>query len=440
MAASVTARERASFWSAFVGWIFDYYDVTLLALLEVPISRTFGLSTGQIGETISVQLGALAVGGVVFGLLADKVGRRPVLLATVVIYCAANLARAFSPDYVWLLAWTAVAGLGLGGEYGVGQTLVSEMSRPHRRGLLSGFLYGGSFVGSMIASLIVSYAVPEIGWRAAFGVSAAPVVIAIYIRMRTPESEAWAAKSRSAARLQWGQILAPSFIKPFFMCLFAAILQFFAYYGITSLLPTYLVKTAHFSISGASWWYFFTAVAGLVGCAVGAYTMDRWGRRVTLSYLTATAAVAGIVLYALGRQLSASVLILILFFFLYFGSNGGTVFGALFSEMFPTELRSTGVSSALQIARGLAFIPPLVTAALLPRFGYGLVILIGACEFLVLAAWAWVFKETKGVRIAEIDEKLADDDAGRTPQAISALSPGSPGASGQETGNREELS
>lgn len=167
---------------------------------------------------------------------------------------------------------------------------------------------------------------------------------------------------------------------PFFKCLIAACLQFFAYYGITTFLPTYLTKQG-LSITHASWWVLFSALAGLVGNVVASYTNDRWGRRVTLCYLAATAAVGGIILFLTWQYLLTSSWILLPFFILYFGCNAATVFGVLFSEMFSSDLRSTGVSAALQIGRGLAFFPPLIAASMSAAWGYQSVVLVGALEF-----------------------------------------------------------
>jgi putative MFS transporter len=397
------AQARA-FISAFVGWVFDFYEIILLTFLIVPISRDLHLSPSHIAYVFSTQLLFLAIGGVTSGLLADRYGRRPILMWTIIIYTVGTLARAFTFNEVWLLLWTAFAALGIGGEYAVGQTLVSEVMPANRRGWWSGILYAGNYGGIVAASLVGGYLAPIIGWRWTFAVSALPILFALYVRASAPESDVWEMKKKNV-KTNWRAFTRRSFLKPFFLCLVAAMLQFFAYYGITAFLPTYLVKQG-FSLGKAAWWLFFTnAFSGLVGSLVGSYTSDRWGRRVTLSYLAATAATGGLVLFLTWRYLLTSSWILVPFFFLYFGSNGATVFGVLFSEMFPTEVRTTGVASALQIGRGMAFIPPLITAAIFPVYGYAPIVLMGAAEFGLLAIWAWVFKETRGKSILEIDRE-----------------------------------
>lgn len=403
-AEQVTKAQFSAWLGAFVGWIFDYYEVFLLAFLAIPISKEFGLAPSQTAYIFSVQLLFIAVGGVVFGYLADRFGRKRILMWTVVVYAVFTFARAFSSSYAMLLGLTAVAAFGIGGEYGVGQTLVSEALPRERRGWWSGLLYGGIYIGIALGALVGGNVAPVIGWRWTFALSGLPVLIAIFIRFWTPESKMWEAK-RPAARSYWSLIMRRSFLGPFALCLGAASLQFFAYYGITTFLPTYLVKEG-FSISKASWWLFFTAFAGLVGSTAAAYTSDRWGRRITLSYVAGSAALGGLILFLSWRYLLTSSWILVPFFILYFGSNGAAVFGALFSEQFPTVTRSMGVSASLQIARGLAFLPPIIAAAIFPTYGYAPIVLGGAVLFALLSLGAWVFKETRGKDLDEVDREV----------------------------------
>lgn len=396
----VGKEQARAFGSALVGWVFDYYEVFLLTILIVPIAQALDLSSFQTGAVFSVELGCMAAGGVIFGALADKYGRRDVLMWTVIIYAGATMARALVPNYTVLLVLTAIAAFGIGGEYGVGQALVSEIMPRNRRGWWSGLLYGGIYIGIMMASVVGGQLTPLVGWRWTFALSGLPLLFAIYIRRKAPESDVWSAQREKTSGPGLRLVCTRRFLAPFMLCLVAGTLQFFAYYGVTTFLPTYLVSQG-FDMGQASWWLFFTGLAGLVGCFMGAYTSDRWGRRITLSYLSGAAAVGGVVLFFTWGSLLDTLWILVPFFFLYLGSNGATVFGALFSELFPTEVRSTGVSSALQIARGLTFIPPLVTAFIMPRYGYAPVVLIGAAEFGLLALWAWVFRETRGISVAE---------------------------------------
>lgn len=398
MTAHTGSERRNAFLGAAIGWIFDYYEVFLMSLLVIPITQDFGLSPAQVSWIFGIQLLFLGAGGVLFGMLADRIGRKRVLFWTIVVFGAATLARAVAPDYPTLLVLTAIAGLGIGGEYGVGQTLVAEVMPADRRGWYSGLLYGGIYVGIMLGAVVGGYVTPHVGWRLTFALSGLPVLFAIFVRVKSPESQAWEETRRARPPAASGAgpvraIVSRRYLPRFLLCLLAAVLQFFAYYGIATFLPSYLVEQG-FSMSKASWWLFFTGVAGLAGCVWGSWSNDRFGRRATLSVLAAVAGVSGLVLAAAWNQLLAGGIgvILIPFFFFFVGSNGAVAFGALFSEMFPTAFRTTAVSSALQIARGLSFFPPVIAGALVPRFGYEPVVYLSAGEFLLLAGIAWAFR------------------------------------------------
>jgi MFS family permease len=236
--------QRGAFISALVGWIFDYYEVFLLTMLVVPIADEMGLSTGQVGAIFSVQLLFMAIGGVGFGYLADRLGRRNVLMWTIIIYCVFTVARAFVPNYAVLLIFTAIAALGIGGEYGVGQTLVAELVPRNRRGWWSGLLYGGIYIGIMLAALVGGQVAPHIGWRWTFVLSGLPILIAIYVRMAAPESDVWATDRRMGGKPDLSLLRRKVFVVPLLMCLAAGVMQFFGYYGITTFLPTYLAARA----------------------------------------------------------------------------------------------------------------------------------------------------------------------------------------------------
>jgi MFS family permease len=390
------AAKYKVFFGAYIGWIFDYYEVFTLSFIVIPMAAALSLSTGQVAQLFSIQLGFLALGGIIFGILGDKIGRKKILIWTLVIFCFATLMRAFTFNYAWLVIWTAVAGFGLGGEYGAGQALVSEVVPAKQRGFWSSLLYGGAYVGIFFGALIGGFILPAIGWRWTFVISALPILVALYLRKDVEESEVWKKNIKNANNTGFQKKFGfKRFWKPFAIALIAAVFQYFAYYGITNFLPTYLVKYEGFEMGKTAWWLFFTALAGLVGSVIGGYTADHWGRRITLSYLALIAAFGGLLLYFTWNTLLHSFWILVPIFLLYMGSNGATVFGSLFSEIFPTDLRSTGISWALQIGRGLAFLPPLITAAIFPVYGYKPIILMGAGFFFALCLWAWVFPETK---------------------------------------------
>lgn len=272
-------------------------------------------------------------------------------------------------------------------------------------------LYGGAYIGIFLGAIMGGFILPLIGWRWVFIVSALPILLALWLRKDVEESKVWEqeiknkkVKEKVSIKKKYGL---NRFWKPFTIALIASILQYFSYYGITNFLPTYLVNYEGFEIGKAGWWLFFTALAGLIGSFVAGYTTDKWGRRITLSYLAFVAALGGIALYFTWSSLIDSLWILLPMFFLYFGSNGASVFGSLFSEIFPTDVRATGISWSLQIGRGLSAFPPLIVAAVFPVYGYKPIILAGAALFLMLSLWAWVFPETKNTRLDRVPNNFS---------------------------------
>jgi MFS transporter, putative metabolite:H+ symporter len=392
--------QRGAFLGALIGWVFDYYEVFLMTLLVVPIAAEFDLSSRQVGFLLGMQLLFMGVGGVFFGWLADRIGRKKVLIITIAIFSVFTFARALSPNYEVLLLLTCVAAIGIGGEYGVGQTLVAEVVPQHRRGWWSGLLYGGVYVGIIAGSLVGGYLTPEIGWRWTFALSGLPVLFALWVRRNTPESHVWADRVEQTTEGRTDRTrVSPTIVRVWLLCVLAASLQFFAYYGIASFLPKYLVDQGS-SVTSASTWLLFTAVAGGVGCFIGSYLSDRIGRRKTLFLLASLAFVSGLGLVATWDQLlEGGGWVRVAFFAFFIGANGPAVFGALFSESFPADIRATAVSSALQLARGMSFFPPIVAAALVPTFGYRPIVLAAGIMFGCLAALAWAFTETSGKQL-----------------------------------------
>lgn len=396
-------QQKLAYLGAYVGWLFDYFEISLLSLIIVPVAAYLGLSASLIALTLAIQLGTFPVGGIIWGWLGDKYGRKSMMMWTIVIYGFGALMRAFTFSYWWFILWTIIAALGIGGEYGLGNTLVAEAVGKERRGWWAGTLYGALYFGIMISALFGGYVIPVVGWRMAFVLAALPVFAVVLIRFTTPESELWKAsvKERAEKHLSIRQTISlRKYIIFFVIALVPAVLESFAYYGIVAFLPTWLVKEG-LTLTKASWWIFYTALGGLAGNTVGAVMNDRIGRRATGSILSLISGVSGFVLVAEWPVLLTSSLIIIPFFFVFFGLTVLTQVGPLCAELFPTSLRSTTTAAVVQIGRGMGFFPPLIAVALLPLFGYGTVVELSAVEALVIAGWMWFFPETRNMKLPE---------------------------------------
>lgn len=389
------------FFAAYFGWVFDYFEVTFLTIVLVPISKDLGFGAPQISLVVAVQLLAFGAGGLIFGRISDQLGRKTALQWSIVLFAAATLARAFTPNFGYLLVFSIIAGIGLGGEYGAGQSLVSETVKNKVRGRWSSFLYSGIFIGIMLGSVYGGTVVPAVGWRWSFAIASVPVILLVVCRRWMSESEVWENAKKSHGTASIRELLTPRFLGMLLLCLATAALQLLAYYGITAMMPSYLVLTAGFTLTSAGWWFFFTGVAGLAGASTAAVVIDRIGRRVTLTSFAVLGAIAGFVVVLIWRYLDQNIpLAMIGFFFLYaaFGATA-SVFGSLFSEVFDTRVRGTGVAAALQLARSASAAGPLIAGAFYPLVGY-LPIIAGAMLLLVaLGAIAWAFPERTGASI-----------------------------------------
>lgn len=394
--------------TAFAGWVFDYYEISLMTFLIVPIAVEFHLSGSETAFLLSMQLLGIAVGGVLFGYLGDRIGRRSVLLITIGVFGAFTLARAFAPDYSTLLVFGVIAAIGLGGEFGVGQSLVSEVVPTAKRGRWGAALYSGAGIGLAGSALVGGYLLPVVGWRWVFALSCFPVLLAIVARFTVPESEEWeqhstGGKNGGKAKTDWSLVWSAKFLKPLGLSIFACSISFFGFYGVAAFLPTYLVTVQGFSFSKAAWYVVIVGVAITIGSISSGFLADRIGRRVAWTVMACCATVGSAILGFLFQSAVVSLWSLAAVFLTYLGTSGAALFGVVFSEQFPTRVRSLGVGTALQIGRGLSFFPPLIAAAVYPVYGFAPLAFGAAVLFAMLAVVGWVFKEGRGRALEDIE-------------------------------------
>jgi MFS family permease len=176
---------------SWAGWVFDFYDLILFTFLIIPIGLELHLSTLMLSYALSASIIAAAVGGVVFGVLSDKYGRKPVLQWTIIIYSIGTLLCAFSNSIETLIIFRIITGLGVGGEWATGQTYVNETFPAKLRGKFGALLQTGNPVGFIMAAVVGGFLAPIIGWREAFLVSVFPAILVILIRRKIPESDLW---------------------------------------------------------------------------------------------------------------------------------------------------------------------------------------------------------------------------------------------------------
>jgi SHS family lactate transporter-like MFS transporter len=177
--------------AGFLGWTLDAFDFFVVVFLYDTLSHQFGVTKRAIVLTTTATLAMRPLGAVLFGLLADRYGRRIPLMCNVLYFSAIELLCGFSPNYTFFLVMRALFGIGMGGEWGVGASLAMEAAPPRWRGILSGILQSGYSIGYLLAAVAARFLLPAWGWRAMFWAGAVPALLALYIRTKVPESEAW---------------------------------------------------------------------------------------------------------------------------------------------------------------------------------------------------------------------------------------------------------
>jgi len=276
----LTSAQRHAYFAALGGWSLDAFDFFIFVFCLKAISADFHTDVKAVTEGIFLTLAFRPLGALAFGWLAEKFGRRPILMVNVLSYSVVQLATAFAPDLATLLALRALFGFAMGGEWGVGAALALETLPAKGRGFFSGLLQEGYVIGYLLASVIFKFAFVHVGWRGMFIISAASALLVLYIRFGVEESPAWrqgVSQRRASAATVWAAIRGnlPTFI---YLVLLMACFNAFSH-GSQDMYPTFLLTQRGFSpeVTGS------LAIVMNVGALIGGITFgalsERLGRK-----------------------------------------------------------------------------------------------------------------------------------------------------------------
>jgi len=399
---------------SWAGWVFDFYDLMLFSFLLIPIGKELRINDIQISLVLGSSLAATALGGVIFGYLCDRIGRKTVLQLTIIIYSIGTFLCGFSPNIMFLLVFRIITGLGVGGEWATGQTYIGETFPPSIRGRFGAFMQTGAPLGIALAALVGGFIEPLAGWRMCFFVSLLPSVLVIFIRKKLPESDIWQARQQLAGNIKNSaekeskiRLLLSIKYRPLFIkALVLAIFDMSAYWYTYSWLPGYLYKQRHLTLTKSTAWMLVTQLGGFIGYSSFGFVSDRIGRRPAYSIYSVIMAMGLVMITLLWDAIAVYPFVILIFmFFVGFGTGMFGGFGPLFSELFPTKIRSTAMGSAFNLARGIQFFTPIMISMIAVNYGLGGGISIAALFALLTGAWVWVFPETKGKAIAATDRE-----------------------------------
>ncbi|HYL38074.1 MAG TPA: MFS transporter [Bryobacteraceae bacterium] len=400
------AEQRwLALWAAMLGYMLDALDV-LLYVFAVQVLRTeFHWSAATAGLVSSATLIASAIGGVLAGMVADRIGRSRTLIYTILLYSLGSGLSATATGLATLLVWRAVVGLGLGGEWSAGAVLVSEYWPPQHRAKAIGLMQSGWAIGYMLAAGVTALILPRFGWRVLFLVGLAPALLTIWIQRQVKEPEIWMA--RKSTPIPIGALFRPPLARRTYLATALATSVLFAYWGVNTWLPGFLSAPkaeggAGLDIVQTSGWIFAMQIGAFLGYVTFGWLADRFGRRPTFcAYVLAAAILTPI--YGLTPRwagASAETWLFVLGPFVgFFGTGFFSLFGAMLAELYPTAVRGTGQGAVYNVGRAASALAPFAVGAVADRRGIGAALALNSAFFLIGSVLIFTLPETKNTKL-----------------------------------------
>jgi len=388
--------------AGFLGWTLDAFDFFIVVFLFDTLAHQFGVSKKEIVLTTTATLAMRPIGALLFGLLADRYGRRIPLMANVIYFSLIELLCGFSPNYTVFIILRALFGIGMGGEWGVGASLAMEAAPVRWRGVLSGILQSGYSIGFLLAAVAARFLLPHWGWRPMFWIGALPALLALYIRTKVPESEAWK-QHRAANTAQVLRVVAGEWKRFAYLVVLMTFMMFLSH-GTQDLYPDFLKEVHKFSDTARANVLIIANIGAVVGAILFGHLSQVAGRRKGMIAALGLSLLL-IPLWAFGGGL---VVILAAAFLMQAGVQGA--WGVI-----PVHLNELSADAARGLMPGLAYQLGILLAsptnsiqyALHVRFGYQWAIAgFEVVTILTLAMLLWLGSEEHGrsfVRSAKSD-------------------------------------
>lgn len=403
---TITPEQWRVLLAAKFGWMLDAMDFMLYAMAIGQLRTYFGFNDATAGMLGTVTLVMSGLGGVIFGYVADRLGRTRALMATIVFFSIASLGAATSQSVIQLLMWRALLGIGMGGEWASGAVLISETWPPAHRNKAISIMQSGWAIGyitaALMAALILGSGNPE-AWRWLFVVGVLPAFFTLWIRRNVREPEAWLSRGGAATRVTnpfkviFGRALVS---RTLLVILLGSSVQF-AYWGIFFWLPAFLARPiaqggAGMGVVGSLAWIIPVQIGAYLGYLTFGFIADRLGRRRTFILFMLCAALL-VPIY--GQMARSPITLMVLGPVLgYFGHGYFSMFGSFIAELFPTAVRATGQGTSYNIGRMAGALAPFTIGAIatLPGIGIGLALGVTSAFFLLAAGLIFTLPDRSG--------------------------------------------
>ncbi len=395
------AEARRALWGSALGYAMDGFDLLILGFMLTAISRDLHLTQPQAASLVTGTLVGAVVGGLIFGMLSDRLGRVRVLTWSIVLFAVFTGLCALAQGYWDLLTYRAIAGIGLGGEFGIGMALVAEAWPASKRARATSYVGLGWQFGVLTAALVTPILLPIIGWRGMFALGVFPAAVAYVIRRKLHEPDvfiAHKAKTANAGSSLRALVADAETTRIGIGMIILCSVQNFGYYGIMIWLPNYLSTRFGYGLTQSALWTAVTIAGMALGIFLFGHVADRFGRRPAfLTYMLGAAIM--VVVYS---QLTTAIALLVggaVMGFFVNGMLGG--YGALMSELYPTAARATAQNVLFNIGRAVAGFGPLVVGIVSAAYGFPTAIAGLALLYLIdIVALLTLIPERRGVDLA----------------------------------------
>ena len=396
---NVSSAERTTLVAGGLGWMLDAMDVMLYSIVLAYLIPELGISKSTGGLLNSLTLVASAIGGLLFGVIADRIGRKRALMLSIAAYSVSSLACGFSQSIPQLAVSRFVLGLGMGGEWATGAALIAETWRAEHRGKALGVMQSAYAIGEALAALVVMLVYPHFGWRAVFFVGVAPALLVLWIQRKVPEPVLWT-KRQSAAKsgVPLRTLLTPEVRRSGAIATLMNASSMFGYWGLFTWIPSYLALPVNLggrglSLVQATGFFWVLCVGKWFGYALFGFFGDRFGRRKPyFTYLL----VAALLVPIYGTVSGRLWLLLLGPLVAFFGTGFFSGYAAIASEIFPGEIRAAAMGFSYNIGRGFSAAAPFLVGALGTHYGLGPAFLVLAAAFFAAAMLALALPETRG--------------------------------------------